>query len=360
MQTSVLRYPKADRFIRIHDSLIQACDRNVCAAALITFFEGWHNYKLEQKPYTALYNTMATDAGLAAIIDTSGWQYHTMEQLEIGVMIYREDSIRKALDLLEAKEFVDTDVPEHLVALHKTGRTRWYLLRADNINEWFDQYQAQRKQPKLLRPIKPARDKKELAPVTKNALEVFDYWRLRLNHTRSVPDPKRLVLIADRLREGRTVVDLCIAVEGNALSAWHQGENDRKTPYDYIELIFRDATHTEKFMRMADGKITPAEIQSRLDDKRLIQSLAPGAARRGPEFTKQRIESVITAALPLLLTDEPLGENLRPLRVLVDGKLEIFNLVQPKLIDRIEASEGMYSTAHAARLEALIQALSNS
>src|SRR3954466_10743501 len=106
MITSLLRFPKGDRYIQIHQSLLAACDGNACAAALVKFFERWHRYKLQQKEYTGLYNAMAREAGLEPVIDISGWQYHTYEQLKQGVLIYREDAIRSALRLLEQKEFV--------------------------------------------------------------------------------------------------------------------------------------------------------------------------------------------------------------------------------------------------------------
>ena len=58
----------------------------------------------------------------------------------------------------------------------------------------------------------------------------------------------RAKVIRARLADGYSLEDLCLAVDGCAASAWHQGENDRRTVYDSLALILRDADHTERFM----------------------------------------------------------------------------------------------------------------
>ena len=83
-------------------------------------------------------------------------------------------------------------------------------------------------------------------------LAVFEHWRIIMGHSRARLDVKRAQVIRERLRDGYSVDDLMLAVEGNAASAWHQGENDRRTVFDSLGLILRDADNTEKFMAMGE------------------------------------------------------------------------------------------------------------
>jgi hypothetical protein len=83
-------------------------------------------------------------------------------------------------------------------------------------------------------------------------LAVFEHWRIIMGHSRARLDIKRAQVIRERLRDGYSVDDLMLAIEGNAASAWHQGENDRRTVFDSLGLILRDADNTEKFMAMGE------------------------------------------------------------------------------------------------------------
>lgn len=80
------------------------------------------------------------------------------------------------------------------------------------------------------------------------ARDVFSVWRATLNHPRSVLDTKRERLIIARLKDGYTVAQLQDAARGCKASAYHQGQNDSKTVYDRVDLIYRDAEHVDQFL----------------------------------------------------------------------------------------------------------------
>ena len=82
--------------------------------------------------------------------------------------------------------------------------------------------------------------------------EIFSYWRDIMGHTRAKMDIKRAQVIRDRLRDGYTVEDLCLAIDGCASSSFHMGMNDRHTAYDSITLILRDADHVDRFISMGE------------------------------------------------------------------------------------------------------------
>jgi len=56
-----------------------------------------------------------------------------------------------------------------------------------------------------------------------------------------------------RLEEGYLVDALKLAIDGCHRSPFHQGENERGTKYDSLELIMRDSDHVAKFIELAEA-----------------------------------------------------------------------------------------------------------
>lgn len=83
-----------------------------------------------------------------------------------------------------------------------------------------------------------------------SAKEVFGYWQERLDHPGATFSPERRRRIEARLKEGLTVERLKEAIDGCASSAFHMGDNDSRTVYDSIDLIFRTASKVEEFAGM--------------------------------------------------------------------------------------------------------------
>jgi hypothetical protein len=77
---------------------------------------------------------------------------------------------------------------------------------------------------------------------------VFDYWRAATGHERAMLSPERVAKVRARLRDGFTVEQLCSAVNGCTSSEFHSKEG-----HDDLTLICRDASHVEKFMRIAEA-----------------------------------------------------------------------------------------------------------
>jgi hypothetical protein len=108
---------------------------------------------------------------------------------------------------------------------------------------------------------------------------IFEYWKQVTKHPRSRLDGKREHLIGARVSDGYSVRDLCRAAFGCANSKWHQGENDRHTIYDSVELIYKNADQVDKFIRLAEEEINRRKHQKQLEEElaqsRLEQSI-PG------------------------------------------------------------------------------------
>lgn len=94
------------------------------------------------------------------------------------------------------------------------------------------------------RGAKKAKAKLESDP---DVLAVFGHWTATL-HPRALLDAPRAKAVRRQLDAGRTVADLCKAVDGCAASAWHveNGQTD-------LELICRDAKRVEMFMGKVDA-----------------------------------------------------------------------------------------------------------
>lgn len=81
--------------------------------------------------------------------------------------------------------------------------------------------------------------------------DVFAHWQRVMNHPQAKLDEKRAKVIAKRLSDGYTVDELRRAVDGCRLTPHNMGQNDKRTVYDDIELICRDGSHVDRFIKTA-------------------------------------------------------------------------------------------------------------
>ena len=81
---------------------------------------------------------------------------------------------------------------------------------------------------------------------------IFNYWQEVHNHKRAKLDDTRKKKIKDRLKDGYSVEEIKMAINGCKLSPHHMGKNDNGTTYDDISLICRDATHLDGFIKQKE------------------------------------------------------------------------------------------------------------
>ena len=115
---------------------------------------------------------------------------------------------------------------------------------------------------------KPPTVDRRAPPPKDDALEIFEYWQLKTGHKQAKLDAKRVKTIKARLKDGYTVGQICLAVDGCLLSPHHMGQNDTRTIYDDIELICRDGPRVDKFIALAERgqqTIRPANTQGTFD-----------------------------------------------------------------------------------------------
>lgn len=134
MNSSCISHPEREKLVIIRQWQIEFCEGNSCAAALMSFFEYWHNVKLDQSEKNTQFNNVAELHGDKRSQDEGLWQFHNEKQLEDGILIYKRDTINKAIDLLVSKQvlFVSRNPNPH----YKFDKTRWFLFRPEIIKNW--------------------------------------------------------------------------------------------------------------------------------------------------------------------------------------------------------------------------------
>ncbi len=80
-------------------------------------------------------------------------------------------------------------------------------------------------------------------------MEIFHHWQSVMSHPRAKLDPKRKKKIEATLKLGYTADQLKSAIDGCFATPHNMGENSQGKKYNDIELIFRDASHIERFIQ---------------------------------------------------------------------------------------------------------------
>ena len=133
MKSSCIAHPEREPIIVLRKWQVSACDGNHCAAALLSFFEYWHNIKLDMQAKAAYANKVAVNHGDEPTQDESLLQFHNADQLSEGVLgLYSEKTIRSAISLLVNKGFIS--VQKNPNPRYKFDQTKYFLFDAKAVN----------------------------------------------------------------------------------------------------------------------------------------------------------------------------------------------------------------------------------
>jgi len=125
-----------------------------------------------------------------------------------------------------------------------------------------------------------------LSEKTVEILQVFEHYRSY--HARAHLKPHSKMnewrKISQRLRDGYSVDDLKLAIDGCHKSRWHQGDNDRNQRYDSLELVVRDASKVNQFIELASKVDGPVLSEKSRQTRNAMESyLAKRSAEGGTE-----------------------------------------------------------------------------
>lgn len=122
--------------------------------------------------------------------------------------------------------------------------------------------------------------------------DVFEHWKELMKHPKAKLDPKRITLIRKALKLGYTVDELKSCITGYTHSPFHMGDNDRRTRYDNLELILRDAGKIDFGLRQLELAHN-GEIQHGYQDSSKLnrhERLQVWAIEQTAEFERQLAE----------------------------------------------------------------------
>ena len=141
MKSSCIEHPKREILLVIRQWQVEFCNGNACAAALLSYFEYWHNIKLDQRDKASQSNEVAARHGDQRTQDETLWQFHTEEDLELGILIYKRKTIRDAISYLigfrfEGKPVIE--VAKNPNPKYKFDRTKFFLFHPEVVSRWLD------------------------------------------------------------------------------------------------------------------------------------------------------------------------------------------------------------------------------
>ena len=135
-RSSCVSQPSDEPLVVIKKWQIEVCGGDVCAAALLSFFEYWHNFKIDQVKKSKQANKVAITHGFKedAIHDETLYQYHTEKELHDGIMeLYSRQAIRDAIKLLIEKNFIS--VHKNPNPRYVFDKTRFFVFKPDMVND---------------------------------------------------------------------------------------------------------------------------------------------------------------------------------------------------------------------------------
>lgn len=107
MRGSCIRHIENEPMVIVRRSYYKICDGDSTAAALLSYFEHWHNVRLALSEQARHYNDVAEMHGDERTQDESLLQWHTPDEIvEAMLGVAGRSAIRRAIRLLMDKGFV--------------------------------------------------------------------------------------------------------------------------------------------------------------------------------------------------------------------------------------------------------------
>lgn len=146
MKTSCIEHPEKEYLVLIRAWQIEACNKNHCAAALLSLFEYMHNIKLGGQLEAQKRNHIARKFNVEPKEAEDLWQNWNEDQLEEGLLhLYSRKTIRKGLEILIQKKFVvQGENPDKRI---KGDRTKFFLFQPQKVKLWLNRHRKKKPSP---------------------------------------------------------------------------------------------------------------------------------------------------------------------------------------------------------------------
>lgn len=246
----------------------------VCHLRVVNW-ETYQQYKDRAPHWIKLHNRFLEDPGIAALPDHAKGQL-----LGIWLLASRLDN-KIPGDAEFIGKRINATVPVELSLMLRMGFVEWTCECSEHRTSPYrvsevrtEPYTEEKRREKEEKRGEESREQSGAdAPRA-----VFDHWREAMKHPEAKFTRKRLALVKARLSEGYTVDQLKAAIDGCRASPFHQGQNERATVYDDLELICRSGEKVEQFLQ-AGNPPTRAAPRSVKEQKGLDRLRALGGGR---------------------------------------------------------------------------------
>jgi len=143
MKSSCISHPESERLVIIRKWQVEFCEGNQCAAAVMSFLEYWHNWKLESEHYNHRSNQISEAHGDGHPYAEDIYQFHSINEISEGILgLYGHKSITEALRLLEQMSVISTHRnPNPRYVYDKTKYFRFY---PEICQKWLKNYYKSR------------------------------------------------------------------------------------------------------------------------------------------------------------------------------------------------------------------------
>lgn len=118
--TTCIRHPEKNPYIQLFAWQVLFCQNNHCAALLLAYFTGWHDWKLRNDQYYARYNDISErHTGERPYIENAYLFFTTQDFIDGCMGLYsNKKTISDALELL---------VELGVISIHKNPNPRYYF-----------------------------------------------------------------------------------------------------------------------------------------------------------------------------------------------------------------------------------------
>ena len=135
MKSTCISHPASERLVIIRKWQVEFCDGNQCAAALLSFFEYWHSWKLNSDRYNRKSNDIAELHGEPRSLAEDVYQYHSLNEMSAGILnLYGAKAIGQAIKLLESKLCISIHANPN--PRFHYDKTKYFKFYPDICNEW--------------------------------------------------------------------------------------------------------------------------------------------------------------------------------------------------------------------------------
>ena len=229
-------------------------------------------------------------------IKGQSWIYNTYDEWALQFPFWKPETIRKIFSKLRKLDLIKSEK----LSKNKWDKTNWYTINYQILDETLARFDAENHTASIGKTAPYDDAENHTASIGKNAPhditettqrlttetttettkknkraaspsvglskpnddhnKVFEHWQNVHGKQQAKLIKNRLSKINARFKEGYTVDQLKLAIDGCKLSGFHMGENDKGTPYNDLTTILRDGAQVEKFIGLVEN---PPKQQAR-------------------------------------------------------------------------------------------------